>query len=374
MMIFIGKPIVKKASQLGGVIRNSVALILFTLSVGSQVWAQSFAIAYGPATVHPAEPGGFKARLQDRHFWPVKPIHIIGNVYYVGLSGSESWLITTPQGHFLMNMGVPKEVRTSVEELGFKFSDIKYLIPGHPHHSHVAGLAEMKEMTGAKVLAMEEDIPHYADGGESEDYLPNMLGPVFPPVKVDQALHDGDKITIGGVTMTAHLTPGHTPGCTTWTTVAEEKGKLYTVVLLGGCTPMNQPLVGNTQNPTVAQQFVKQYKTLRSIKGDVLLGLSPKTWFDLNDTAKRMEKNPGTNLFINPQAYQEYVATNEKKFYDQWQREKEGKQANPIIITASPPCPKDARACYNSYDIIMDCCKKLGATPIPYTVTTLAAP
>jgi metallo-beta-lactamase class B len=330
------------------------ALIVFGSIAGLRASPQT---ASGGVNAPP--PGGYKSNLKERYTWSVKPFRVIGNIYYVGLSRNESWLITTPQGHFLMNQSVPEEVSKNIEELGFKVKDIKYLLSGHAHMSHVFGLARFKELTGAKVLAMQGDVAALGDGGESEDFLPDMLGPVYMPVKVDQVLHDGEKIQLGGVTMVAHLTPGHTRGCTTWTTEAEEKGKKYTVVLYGACSSMNQPLVGKNARPGIAEDFENQYKTLRSLHGDVLLGgVSLEA---LLRKVELREKNPATNPFIDPKGYEEFVARNEKLFRDQLQKERAGGGAFPIVIGDSGSCPKGVRACYSYYDLIMECCKKIGA-------------
>ena len=345
----------------------TAALIIFG-SVVSSPSAQA-QVPYGPATVHPPSPGGYKSPLQVRYLWPIKPIKIIDNVYHVGLSGMEAYLITTPQGHFLNVFSVADEIAISMKELGLDIKDVKYLLTAHPHHSHSAELTKLKRMTGAKVLVMEQDVASFADGGEKENFLPNMLGPVFEPVKADQVLKHGDKITLGGVTVTAHLTPGHTPGCTTYTTEATENGKKYTVALFGGCTSMNQPLVGNRFNPRIIEDFELQYKNLRAIKVDVLLGAARGLHYE--EVAKLRESNPGINPFVDPKGYVAWIDRNEKRFKEQVAKERAGGQAWSIAIPAPEECPKDAPACYNSHDIILECCEKLGAIPVPYTMTTL---
>src|SRR5262249_16602741 len=142
------------------------------------------------------------------------------------------FLITTPQGHFIIDAtwdtAVP-QIRKNVEQLGFKIKDVKYVLNAHAHSDHVAGLAAMKEATGGKTPATSGDIPTIQDGGASDS---KDGKPEWPPVHVDQALHDGDQLKLGGVTMVAHLTAGHTKGCTSWSTVAEENGKKYNVVFI----------------------------------------------------------------------------------------------------------------------------------------------
>src|SRR5580693_176661 len=154
------------------------------------------------------------------------PAHkIVGNMYFVGSEQLGSFLVTTPQGHILINSDYEETVpviRAAVEKLGFKFSDIKILLNSHAHPDHTTGDAMIKELTGATVMAMAEDVPalqNIRPGGKAHP--------------IDRVLHDGDTVTLGGMTLTAHLTPGHTKGCTTWTLKVDEGGKTYDVVVVG---------------------------------------------------------------------------------------------------------------------------------------------
>jgi len=311
--------------------------------------------------LHAPPPGGHKSSLKTRFLWHVKPLHIIGNVYFVGMSGDDfdAFLITSPQGDFLIDAGVPEEVRANIEELGFKTSDVKYLLEEHAHNDHVLGLAQMKQWTGGKLLAMAGDVSPLEDGGIHENFLPNMEGPVFPPVKVDDLLHDGQKIELGGVTVVAYLTPGHTPGCTTFTTEAEDHGKKYNVVIYGACNPMNQPLIGNRDHPNIVQDWVIQFKNLHRIHGDVLLGTT--SYDEMSEKVEQTEKNPGTNAFVDPKAYDDFVAKTETTFFNQLKREIDTGAQFPINIPEGKTCPQDGRACYNVYDLVMKCCSSIGA-------------
>lgn len=309
--------------------------------------------------VHFGGPGSQKANLKQRYMWHVKPLHIIGNIYYVGTSMFGSWLITTPKGHFMIDYAVPDEVKESVEELGLKVTDVKYLLQLFAHNDHVLGLAQMKEWSHGQILAMPGDVPVLAEGGTSQNFLPDWVGPIYPPVKVDHVLKDGEKIELGGVTMVAHLTAGHTPGATSWTTVVEDHGKKYTVVFLGGClTGFNQPLVGNKDYTNIAEDYANSYKTCESLHADIVLGIGG--YNGLKEKVDRMAQNPGTNPFVDPQGYEELVAKNEKAFEAQLAKEKAGGDAYATIIRASAPCPKDGRTCYSVYDLLMKCCTKLG--------------
>src|SRR5512146_2519975 len=156
---------------------------------------------------------------------PVQPFRIIGNIYYVGASDVTSFLITSPQGHILLDGGFVETapmIRDNIRKLGFKPEDVKYLINSHAHFDHAAGLAQLKKWTGAKFVASREDGALIARGGRGDFAWGDKL--TFPAVRPDRMIQDHETLSIGGVTMTAHLTPGHTKGCTTWTTEAEENG------------------------------------------------------------------------------------------------------------------------------------------------------
>src|SRR5438128_9679172 len=163
------------------------------------------------------------------------PAHkVIGNVYYVGSRGLSSYLIATPEGHIVINSSFEKNVpmiRESIEKLGFKFSDVKILLISHAHNDHCAGSALFKELTGAKYMVMAEDVPEIEAGGKGNFQNPN--GGRYPALKVDRVLHDGDEVKLGGVTLKAVLTPGHTKGCTTCITKVADRGKSYDVVIVG---------------------------------------------------------------------------------------------------------------------------------------------
>src|SRR5262249_41469883 len=141
-----------------------------------------------------------------------------GNLYYVGTQGLASYLVTTPAGHILINSdleaNVP-QIRDSVVTLGFKIEDVKILLVSHAHFDHVAGSAALKKLTGARYMVMDADVSVVESGGKTDFQYGD--GTHYPPTKVDRVLHDGDEVKLGDATLVAHLTPGHTRGCTTWT-------------------------------------------------------------------------------------------------------------------------------------------------------------
>jgi metallo-beta-lactamase class B len=212
------------------------------------------------------------------------PHKIIGNIYYVGTRTLGSFLIVTPQGNILMDSTYERNVptiRKSVEQLGFKFSDIKILLGNHAHADHQEGDALVKQMTGAKVMAMAEDVPAL-----------QAMKPGGKDHPIDLVLHDGDKVTLGGMTLVAHLTAGHTRGCTTWTTTAQEGGKTYNVMF--GCS-LRAPAV---ITPAIADEFQRSFKVVAALPCDVQLGDHPAQY---NMQAKYAKlKNGGPNPFIDP--------------------------------------------------------------------------
>jgi metallo-beta-lactamase class B len=186
------------------------------------------------------------------------PHRIVGNVYYVGTRTLTSFLITTPAGHILINTTYERNVPTiahSVEQLGFKVGDIKYILGTHAHDDHQEGDAAMKQLSGAQVVVMQEDV------AALEGLKPG--GKAHP---IDRIVHDGEKLTLGGVTLVAHLTPGHTHGCTTWTMSAAEDGRTHNVVF--ACSYRSPGTVA----PDVEREFTRTFATIRSIPCDVPLG------------------------------------------------------------------------------------------------------
>lgn len=234
------------------------------------------------------------------------PAHkVIGNVYYVGNEQLATFLITTPQGHILINSDFEATVpliRASVEKLGFKFTDIKILLGSHAHGDHMEGDAMIKELSGARVMVMEQDVP----------WLRRMT-PGGKPHPIDRILKDGEKVELGGTTLVAHLTAGHTPGCTTWTTKVDENGKPYNVLIV--CSVGFNPgyvLVGNKDYPSIADDYARSFKLLRTFPVDVFLGAHGDFY---NLRAKYMSLQPGgANPFIDASGFKTYLDEKEKAF------------------------------------------------------------
>ena len=212
------------------------------------------------------------------------PHKIIGNLYYVGTRTLSSFLVVTPQGHILIDSTYERNVptiRKSVEQLGFKFSDLKILLGSHAHADHQEGDAMVKELTGAQVMAMAEDVPAL-----------EAMKPGGKPHPVDKVLHDGDSVALGGTTLIAHLTPGHTRGCTTWTMKAQEAGKAYDVVI--NCSLRSPAML----TPEIVDEFNRSFKTVRALRCDVQLGDHPAQ-YDLKAKYARL-RSGGPNPFFDP--------------------------------------------------------------------------
>jgi metallo-beta-lactamase class B len=247
---------------------------------------------------------------------PFPPFHIAGNLYYVGSKGLANYLVTTAQGNILINSDLEANVpmiEASIEKLGFKFKDTKILLISHAHWDHDAGSARIKEMTGASYMVMDADVPVVESGGKMDFQYGNNPGFLYPPIKVDRVLHDGDEVRLGGAVLVAHLTPGHTKGCTTWTMKVTEGGKTYDVVIIG--SPNVNPgykLIQNNNYPQIAEDYERMWRVLKSLPCDIFLG-AHGGYFGLEEKYPLM-KDGGANPFIDPGGYRKYVAEKEQDF------------------------------------------------------------
>jgi metallo-beta-lactamase class B len=255
---------------------------------------------------------------------PFPPFKIAGNLYYVGSKGLANYLITTPKGHILINSDMEENVpliRASVEKLGFKFADIKILLISHAHWDHNAASDTIKKLTGAKYMVMDADVSVVESGGKTDFHYGNDPTSLYKPTKVDRELRDGDEVKLGGTVLVAHLTPGHTKGCTTWTMKVGEGGKTYDVVIVG--SPNVNPgyrLVNNTTYPQIAEDYEKTFKVLKSLSCDIFLG-AHGNYFGLELKYSRF-KDEGLSVFIDPEGYKKYVEEREETFKKELARQK----------------------------------------------------
>ncbi len=252
--------------------------------------------------------GAVRMAAQDPHAAFNKPFpafKVMDNIYFVGTEDLGTFLITTPAGHILINSDfentVP-QIRASVEKLGFKFTDIKILLGSHAHGDHMEGDALVKELTGAQVVVMDQDVPALS-----------RMTPKGKPHPMDRVIHDGEEVKLGGVTLVAHLTPGHTKGCTTWTLTARENGTTYNVVILGsiGVNP-GYILVNNKDYPQIADDYVRGFKVLRALPCDVFLA-SHSRFYGMPEKYAKL-KAGGPNPFIDPAGYRAHLDLQEKNF------------------------------------------------------------
>jgi metallo-beta-lactamase class B len=254
---------------------------------------------------------------------PFPPHRIADNLYYVGSKGLASYLVTTRAGHILVNPDFETTVpllRSNVEKLGFKFTDVKILLNSHAHDDHVGGMALAQQLTGADVYVMRGDDRAVATGNS-----PGQVGLTWKPAPVKRVLADGDKVTLGGVTLTAVLTPGHTRGCTTWTMQARDRGKTHQVVIV--CSPnvnANYRLVADKaapgasarkdvyHYPEIASDYEKSFRIWKRLPCDIFLG-AHGNYYGLEAKYPLLGKGD-KNPFVDPAGYKAYIDERERAF------------------------------------------------------------
>jgi metallo-beta-lactamase class B len=244
---------------------------------------------------------------------PFEPRKIIGNVYYVGSNLISSFLIVTPAGNILLDTGpieMLPQVTANIEKLGFKPGDVKLLLNSHAHFDHCGGFAEFRRRTGAEVVASKLDGELMARGGKGDFFWGDELA--YTPVKPDRTVADGERVELGGVSLTAHSTPGHTKGCTSWSMRVNEDGKDYDVLFLCGLTTSLYKLTNNEQYLDIVEDERGTLQKLRGMHADVMLA-SHGFYFDLAGKAAR-EKPGAANPFVDPTELGRHVAEMEKDF------------------------------------------------------------
>lgn len=254
---------------------------------------------------------------------PFPPFHIIGNLYYVGTDDLASYLIVTPKGNILINSDLEANVsmvKASIEKLGFKFSDTKILLISHAHYDHAAGSKSIKKQTHAKYMVMDADVPLVEAGGRNDFHYANDQSMYFPAAKVDRTLHDGSIIKLGGTLLTAHLTAGHTKGCTTWSMRLKDHDKQYDVVIVGSLNVNpGYKLINNKKYPNIAKDYEHAIKLLKSLHCDVFLG-AHAIYFDLKHKYDLLNKR-SLNPFIDPTGYKKHIAQKEHEFYTELKKQ-----------------------------------------------------
>lgn len=239
---------------------------------------------------------------------PVAPFKIADNLYYVGASDVTSYLIVTKAGMILLDGGFEQTapmILANIRTLGFDPRQVKFILNSHAHFDHAGGIAAIRAASGARFVASAADAPELAAGGANDFALKNAD---FPPVKPDRIIADGESVTLGGVSITAHVTAGHTKGCTTWTLPLTVDGKSETALFLCSLSVLSEfRLIGNPLYPNQASDFEKSFETLKSLKCDVFLG-SHGQFFDLKAKAARLAAGAAPNPFVDPAGCRAFIA------------------------------------------------------------------
>jgi len=253
-----------------------------------------------------------REELQD---WsqPFEPRKIIGNIYYVGTNLISAFLIVTPAGHILLDTGhvqMLAQVTANIQKLGFKVEDVKLLLNSHAHFDHCGGFAEFKRKTGASIVASKLDGELMTRGGKGDFAWGDDLA--YEPVTPDRIIADGERVDLGGISLTAHLTPGHTQGCTSWSMRVNEDNKDYDVLFVCGLTVSPYKLTNNDKYPHIADEERATLRKLRAMHADVMLA-PHGFYFDLAGKASRQQTG-AANPFVDPSELARHLDDMEKDF------------------------------------------------------------
>jgi len=263
-----------------------------------------------------------RAQFHGPYSQPEEPFRLIGNIHYVGAKNIASYLITTPQGHILIDTGTTEMtpvITGNVEKLGFKLRDIKIMLSSHAHFDHIGGHAAMKKLTGARVMAIRQD----ADALEAGKDLSPLGDEGWTPVKVDRVLKDGDTVALGGTTLRASWAPGHTPGCTVWTTTVPDAGKTYSVAIFGcGGPNAGVKLVGNQKFPTLVDDTMASFRKLKMLKPDIYVSGHPQMLFAGKIDRMKAGERPHPLLDPGSQAWAKMLDDAEANFMKRVQAER----------------------------------------------------
>ena len=252
----------------------------------------------------------------ERRAWnvPFAPFHVIGNIHYVGATGVSAFLIVTPEGSLLLDGGLPEtaaQIVRNIEAQGFHLKDVKYLLNSHAHFDHAGGLAELKRLSGAQMVASAADAPALRAGSLD-----------MPAIVVDRVVTDGDTVRLGKATLTALITPGHTKGCTTWTMTTTDGGKDYRVMFYCSTSVVDR-LVGNVGYPQIVADYERTFARFRTLPADVFLSNHPG-FFRMEQKRKQMAPG-GPNPFVDPGELQRFAATSEQQFRETLARESQSR-------------------------------------------------
>ena len=263
------------------------------------------------------------AELNPSWTTAIVPFRITDNLYYVGSEHLASYLVVTPKGNILINANLdssPPQIRASVEKLGFHWGDTRILLNSQAHYDHTAGAAEVVRETHAKNMVMDGDVSVVETGALTDFLSPSPNIHPYAPVPEDRVLHDGDSVTLGDVTLTAHKTAGHTKGTTTWTLNETDHGKTLHVVIVG--SPNVNPgykLVGNKTYSQIADDYRHGFQVLQSLPCDIFLG-AHGGYFGMKAKYERW-KGGNHDAFIDPEGYKHYIADREQAFEAEFKKQ-----------------------------------------------------
>jgi metallo-beta-lactamase class B len=272
---------------------------------------QAIAVALlAPVVLAPVERPLHAELSAEEQRWnePVEPFRIAGNLYYVGARDVTSYLVTTPAGHVVIDSGFAEtvpQVLANVRTLGFEPKDVKWLLISHPHYDHVGGIADLRDATGAKIAVSAADAGQAARGGVGDFAFGDRFR--YRPFTADRLLHDGDTVAVGGATLTANVTPGHTRGCTSWSMDVVEAGKPLHVVFVCSVTAPGYQLARNEAYPRIVEDYRETFRRLATMPVDVFLA-AHGSFFGLVEKRAALSRNPEQNPFVDPDGYHAHLA------------------------------------------------------------------
>jgi metallo-beta-lactamase class B len=254
---------------------------------------------------------------------PFPPYRVIDDIYYVGTNEIAQFLITTPAGHILLDTGFEASVprlRENIESLGFRYRDIKLILTSHAHIDHVQAHALVRRETGADVVVSTPDAAIVANGGKGETVYDGVFDWARSPV--DRRVGDEERVTLGGVTLTAHLTPGHTVGATTWTMKVQDHGRSLAVVFFPSAN-INRGvhLINNERYPSIAHDFERSFITWKSLPCDVFLA-DHGEFYGMQAKYRQLQSGAAANPFIDPDGYRRFITDSERRFHEQLSNER----------------------------------------------------